>query len=256
MPTATQVIYRSLRLIGQIRPGQGASASQNNDGLATANDMLDAWSVERLNVFNVATASYPLTTATPAYLIGPGQTLNAPRPIRIERAGILIANPNGSGTIRQPLRILSEREWDAIAVKISTSPIPEKLYCDNAYPYATLNLLPIPTFSSGTAPKLELSTWTALTQFPDLTTDVEFPPAYELAIRYNLALLLAPGYPQNVADSEMARVQQVAAGSLAALRALNLTLAHDDEGTQAWQAQEPMNTPPAGPVNALEAPKQ
>jgi len=244
MPTATQMIYRSLRLLGQIRQGQGASTSQNNDGMATVNDMLDAWSAERANVFNVATASYPLVTTVSAYLIGPAQTFNAPRPIRIERAGILIANPNGAGTLRQPLRILSQHEWDEIAIKIEASPIAEKLYCDNAYPYATLNLLPIPTFASGTPPKLELSTWTALTAFPDLVTDEEFPPAYELAIRFNLAVLLSSTYPPNITDQEMQRIVSTAASSLAAIRALNRSLAYEDQDLKAWRAAEPLDNPP------------
>jgi len=247
MPSATQEIYRALRLLGQIRQGQLASASQNADRLATLTDMLDAWSAERDNIYSVGTASYPLVTGTPAYLIGPAQTINAPRPIRIERAGILIANPNGTGTLRQPLRILSEHEWDEIAIKIEQSPIPEKLYCDNAYPYATLNLLPIPMFTSGTAPKLELSTWSALTQFADLTTDEEFPPAYELAIRFNLALLLAPTYPQNIPDAQMQRIISTAASSLAAIRALNKSLAYEDQDLEAWRAAEPLNDPPPVP---------
>jgi hypothetical protein len=253
--TATQFTYGALRLIGQIRQGQGPSPSQLADGLTTLNQMLDAWSAERTNIFNVATAAYPLTNSVGAYLTGTGQTI--PRPVRIERAGILVPNPSNTAQyLRFGLRILKEREWDGIAVKISTSPVPEKLYCDAAFPNATINLLPIPTFGSGTPSQLELSTWTVLTQFPDLVTDEEFPPAYTLAIQYNLAVLISTTYLPTIGDAALARVTSTAATSLAAIRALNAALARDDSDAEVWEASEPANEPAGGPVNAMEAPQQ
>jgi len=255
--TATTLITRALRLLRVVRnAGQSASSVELAEGLLSLNDMLDNLSTQRANIYNIATASYPLVTGTPAYLIGPAQTINAPRPLRIERAGILTANPNGTGTIRWPLELLSEREWDAIPLKISTSPVPRKLYIDNAWPFATINLLPIPTWSSGTAPKLELSTWSPLTEFPDLTTDETFPPGYEEALTFNLAARLSSSFEKAIPDEEMQRITNTAAASLSAIRALNLTLETENRANQSWEAQQPDNNPPAGPVNALEAPKQ
>jgi len=256
--TATTMITRALRLLRIVfNPGQTAGPQELAEGLITANDMLDEWSTQRANIFNVGTAAYPLTTAVGSYLIGPAQTINAPRPLRIERAGILVANPNGTGTVRFPLSLLSEREWDALPNKtIKTSPVPTDLYIDNAWPYANINLSPIPTFSSGTAPKLELSTWSQLTDFPDLTTDETFPPGYEEALTFNLAVRLVPAFGRNCSDAAMARIENVAATSLVGIRSLNLALEHEGRQEEAWAAQQPDNNLPAGPVNALEVPKQ
>lgn len=255
MPTATVVIAQALRRIGVLRAGQLASVSQNNDGLIALNDMLDNWSTERTNIFNVATASFPLITTQQSYTIGAAGNFNTGRPVRIERAGILLTNPNGSGFLRQPLQLLSEREWDAISIKIETSPVPEKLYYDYAFPLGNLNFLPIPTWGSGTAPKVELSTWTVLTQFPDLTTSETFPNGYEQAIVYGLAGLLAPMWPKCIPDDEMAKVMDQAAKSLAAIRALNRAMEMEDKGMLAWQAMQPLNDPPAGSIDSLKAPR-
>lgn len=43
-------------------------------------------------------------------------------------------------------------------------------------------------------PELELNTWSPLTSFPDLTTNVVLAPGYEDALRYNLCVRLAPQF--------------------------------------------------------------
>ena len=255
--TATQFIYIALRQIGQLRQGQAASVSQNNDGLTLLNNMLEEWSTERTNIFTIGTAAYSLTTTQNVYPIGPTATapFAVPRPIKIERAGILVVNPNGSGTVRFPLQLLSEHEWDAIAVKISSSPIAEKLYSDNAFPNANLYLLPIPTWGSGTAPKIELSTWAALTQFPDLTTDEEFPPGYAEAIQFNLCLKLVGTYPEALSSAQLQDLAANATASKAAIRALNAANFKEDAAMAAWMAAQPADEPGGGPVNALMPPQ-
>lgn len=254
--TGTTLITRALRLLRVVfNAGQTASSVELSEGLTTLNDMIDNWSTQRLNIFAIATNAYTLTTTVGSYLIGPAQTLNAARPLRIERAGILSANPNGSGTIRFDLELLNEREWDAIRVKISTSPVPRKLYINNAWPYATIYLLPIPTWGSGTAPQLELSTWTALTNFPDLTTDETFPPGYEEALTYNLAVRLVPAFGKNITDTEMQRIVIQAETSLANIRALNETLERENIAMREWKAMQPDNNQPGPPLAAQGANK-
>lgn len=249
--TSNSLVTAALRLLRIVRnPGQSASSVELTEGFMRLNEMLDNWSTERYNIFNIATAAYALTTTVSGYLIGPAQTFNAPRPLRIERAGIQVVNPNGSGIIRWPLEILNERQWDEIAVKIKTSPVPTKLYCDNAWPFATLNLCPVPVFT-GTAPKLELSTWTQLTDFPDQTTDETFPPGYEVALVYNLAVLLAPQFEKAIPDDAMAVIVDKANTLKANIRALNQALEVENTKMMAWQAEQPGGDPAGGPVNAL-----
>ena len=249
--TATQYIYGALRLLGHLRPGQAASASQNADGLTLLNMMLDEWNTQRYNVFTIATASYTLVTTQQLYPIGLTAVapFNVARPIKIERAGILVTNPNGTGTVRFPLLLLTEHEWDQIGVKISSSPIPEKLYYDFGFPTGNLYLLPTPTWGTGTAPKLELSTWSALTQFPDLVTDEVFPPGYGEAIQFNLPLHLASSYPPAVSVDAVKAIVSTAAAAKAGIRALNQSN-FKDIPVDILMEQRPAE-PAGGPLDAL-----
>src|ERR1700736_4763423 len=46
-----QIIQSSLRLVGSLRSGQNLSAAELSDSLLVLQDMLDAWSAERLMVY-------------------------------------------------------------------------------------------------------------------------------------------------------------------------------------------------------------
>jgi hypothetical protein len=233
--TAQDIITSAMRLLGAIDAGGTPSTSELADGLTALNDMLDSWSIERLNVFTVGTAAYSLTSGTAAYTIGSGGNFNAARPVKIETAGILLPSPAGSGNLRFPLRVLRLPEWQIIVEKAAQAAIATDLYFDNASPLANVSLYPTPTFT-GTM-QVELGTWQALSQFPDQTTAVSFPPGFAQALRYNLAVKHAPEY--DVTPSPI--VIGIAQTSLAAIRALNASLMEGGE-------------PPAGPVNALDAP--
>ncbi len=243
--TATGIIYQALRLLAQLGPGQGASPEQNADGLVALNDMIASWSTERLNIFTTGVAAYSLTTTVQNYLIGTGQTLNGARPIKIAEAGILSPGANNGVVIRTPLKILSDAGWDAIMVKSATSQVPEKLYYDYAFPFGNIKLWPVPVFSATL--QLELTTWIALTLFPDLVTDETFPPGYEDAIRLNLALRISSQYPGAAVTQQLL---QNAAEAKAGIRALNAAYADDANPEREPPTTTSLNAiggqPPAG----------
>jgi len=232
---AQPIISDALRLIGQVHPGQTPADAELAEGLLVLNALLDSWSIERLNIIVVGSALYDLVTATGAYTIGPGGTFNQARPIKIERANIKVVD-GGAAThwLRLgPLGLLTAKEWAAIIEPGATATVPEALYYDHAFPLGNINLWPVPVFT-GTAPKIELFYWNALTAFPDLnTTDVSLAPGYDAALKYNLALVLAPRH--GVAPPQA--VVAAAAETKAAIRALNVAL--------------PDAEPPAGPLNAV-----
>jgi hypothetical protein len=197
--------------------------------------MLASWSVERMNIFTILRSEYPLVTATQSYTIGSSGVFNSTRPVKIERASILIANAGGSGKISQPLDLIDEKQWSDIVERGASGVIPRVLYADMAFPLATLYLWPVPTFT-GTAPQLELWTWSQLQSFADLTTAYTFPPGYDRALKFNLAVEVAPQF--GIVPTP--QVQQIAADSKAALRMLNMAA--------------PGASPVTGQVSALAPP--
>lgn len=233
--TGQQLVNAAMNLLGALTQGESPSVSESTDALQAANDMLASWSIERMNIFTILRSEHPLVTATQSYTIGSAGVFNVTRPVKYERAAILIANAGGSGKLSQPLDLIDEKQWSDIVERGVSGVIPRVMYADMAFPLTTLYLWPVPTFT-GTAPQLELWTWQQLQSFADLTTAYTFPPGYDRALKFNLAVEVAPQF--GIVPTP--QVQQIAAESKAALRMLNMAA--------------PGATPVTGQVSALAPP--
>lgn len=185
MSTARDLISGSLRALGALATGETVQASEANDALVVLNELLDSWSNESLLVFNRAAESFSLVAGTGSYTIGDGATFDTLRPQRIENAFIKDDN-----NYEQVLEIIGKDDYANIALKNTTSDLPMYLYPENTYPNMTLRLWPVPS----AAYTLVLYNWSPLTQITNLSTTLSLPPGYLRALRYNLAIELAPEY--------------------------------------------------------------
>ena len=200
--TLRELLRSSFRLIGVLHEGQGPNGDDIADGLVVLNSMLSSWSIDRLNIFTFARDEYPLNGTQQTYLLGAGAPdFDGARPIRIDSAAVIYA---GSGVPSEtPLEILTVTQWEEISCKQATSTLPARLYADNGFPYCGLNLWPIPTMAA----KLVLYTWRALVGgflAAALDVAVSFPPGYEDAIRYGLAVRLAPEWDKKIRPDVLA----------------------------------------------------
>ena len=187
--TALELIKSALRLDGILASGETPTDSEAQDALVVLNDMLDSWNAERLTIFTIQRQVFTIIAGQQAYTVGTGGNFNTPRPPKIESySWINLQNP--VQPMELPLESLNEAGWQAIPVKNITSSIALSVWDDLGFPLRTLNYWPVPTIGAQTA----LYTWTALTEFADLTIDNTYPPGYAKAIRYNLAADLAPEY--------------------------------------------------------------
>lgn len=219
------LIVRSLRLIGVLATGEVPSADEANEALETCQDMLDSWQAEGFQIFSVQRVvkdvnnnPLTLTPGKQVYTVGAGGDLNIPRPARIERVGIItLTNP--AQPLELPIDNLTLDQWQAIPVKNIQSTIPQKVWNDNNFPLMNLSYWCVPSVAVQTA----LYVWQLLATFPDLdVTDVEFPPAYARALRYNLALELAPEYGGAADPAAVAMVAKVAEESKTLIKGFNL----------------------------------
>lgn len=191
--TANDLIASSLRLIGVLASGETASGAEASDALVVLNDMLDQWNAERLTIFDIIPQDFPLVAEQQLYTLGTGGNFNIARPPRIERASLMwLANP--SQPLELPLDIMDYASWQAIPVKDTTSTQPRVVYVEYSFPLINLRYYPVPNIISDT----RLYVWNPLTSFTALSTDLTFPPGYAKALRYNLALDLAPEYGRPV----------------------------------------------------------
>lgn len=218
--TGQDLIASALRLIGVLASGETASAAEAADGLVILNQMIDSWNAERLSVFHILpngrstdTNTFALVPSQQDYTMGTGGNFNVARPAKIERASIeYLANP--AQPLELPLEILDYAGWQAIPLKVTTSNIPRYVYIDNAFPLRNLRFWPVPSEVHNAI----LYYWNALTQFTALITDLTFPPGYLKALRYNLAVDLAPEYGRSVPIEVAVQATQ----SKAKIKSMNL----------------------------------
>ncbi len=175
-----------MRLIGAIAAGETLETNELNDALVTLNQMTMSWNTEGASL--VARKRLLLSVA------GTNGPYTLPeRPVRIESASV------ASGGIDSMPDIVDAAGWEATPEKAAQSVYIRKLYCDYGYPTAAVYIAPIPRLGG----QLEMWIYAVITQFADLTTVIDLPPGYEIAIRFNLAIALLPEYPRSQADPSL-----------------------------------------------------
>jgi hypothetical protein len=207
---ASDLISNSLRFLGALAVGETASSAELSDGLLVLNELIASFSAEQATLYTRTSETVALTTAQ-TYTWGAGGTWTTARPLRL-----LAAESIYQGVYR-PVDIISYAEWQGIPERAVTGNVVQKLYLDNAYPLATASLWPKPTSSSTS---LELVSLKALAGFTNLTDSVDFPPGYERALRFALALDLAPEYGRPITP-ELVGLATQAKASIVALNKAN-----------------------------------
>ena len=239
MSTLLDVVSGSLTAIGQLGQGQTANPEDGALGLRQSNLMLSQKSTQRLFLPYIANRQYALVANQADYSIGQavGATFNAPRPVFIESAQVIVAGTK----IVLPLSILDKERWDAIRNKGAVADVPDSLYPEYQSPNMLFHVNPVTT---GT-PFINLGAWEQLTQFVTLFDVLAFPPAYEEWLESNLAVVLAPYYDQQVPQSLMMRAQKAEAAVMS-INAQGLGGALDDaQRLQSPNLGQPIPTGPA-----------
>lgn len=216
--SALDIIKAALRLIQVIDPLETPDSATAQDGLFALNQMVDSWNAQRLAIFTTARQLFNLNAGQQTYLMGQSGTtdFNVPRPAKIEYMSVINLN-NPVQPLELPLDYITEGQWREIPVKNIASALPQQVWDDQGFPNRTLNYWPVPNVPLQTA----IYTWTALTQFQDLTTLYTFPPAYAKALRYNLAIDLAAEFTSGNINP---LVEQQAIASFAVVQSMNAPL--------------------------------
>jgi hypothetical protein len=223
--TGLNLIKSAMRLIGVLSSGENPSDAEANDALAILNQLIDAWQIQRLMIYTVNrvaldTNGDPLTLEADQqdYTVYSSGDFDIPRPVRIEKASVVLTS--GDTPVEIPIPILDEQQWRAVSVKNVSGALPTAVYDDGGFPFRTLSYWPIPNVGGLQA---VLYCWTQLQQFADLVTEFAFPKGYLKALRYSLAVDLAPEF--GVADvPPVVAIQAVRA--LAAIKSLNVPKMH------------------------------
>jgi len=209
--TVRDVIAGSFRLLAGDDQTFGADDYKN--AMYSLNSMLQTWTTEGLTVYTINRTVLPLTIGVQAYTLGTGGTLNMARPTWIENMSVI---PTGiSPLVEIPIKILLDEDWQQVLVKSVASTFPIACYPQGDFPLNTLNFWPIPTVACSVV----LYTPGSFGDFQTINDAVSFPNGYERAMRYNLAMEIAPEYGIEVSST----VQGIAYVAKNQIRARNHT---------------------------------
>lgn len=178
--TADGICYQVARLLGILRPGQGANTDTVADLFTGLNQMIDGWNAERLMIPSMTRTEFALVAGQEDYTLGPsGADWTLSRPSRVDSASLL--SSAGAATEMPFDGLLTIDEY-----RIGKSGV----YVNMTYPRIQITVRPAPAAGQ----YLAIYTWASLAQFADGTTSYTLPPGYEEAIKFNLAHQMAPSY--------------------------------------------------------------
>lgn len=222
--SALQMIARAMRAVGSLGSGEAPTASEVQDAGLILNQMLDAWSAERVSVFVVTPVSQDqngntlsLVANQQKYLLGNQvgtEDFFLQRPPRLERVSVLYSASQQT-PVEIAMKMYDDQQWQGIANKNTPSLLPEVCYVEPTFPDTSLYFWPTPNLAN----PVILYLWQALTQFEDINLPMTFPPGYMEAIAYNLAMRLYAEFPGD--PSKFQVVQQLAAQSKARINSIN-----------------------------------
>lgn len=188
--TLLDIITEALGDINALAIGEVPDAAQAARGLSKMNGLLDQWKAEELNAYSIARATATLTASQTSFTVGASGNINISRPVYIER--VAFVDNAVSPVVEYSMGpLLTEQEWERIAVKGLTASLPSRAYYESTFPTGTLYPWPIPTRSN-----LLWAVYYAVPvgEFTAVADPVALPPGYKRMLVSNLAMELLPPY--------------------------------------------------------------
>lgn len=182
MTTALELFRDALDLTDAVGADQQLTAEELQVCLRTFNRLLDNWSTQSLAVYGLANQTFNTVNGQATYTIGVGGNWNTTRPIRIAELAYSVYN-----NVSFNCTAITQGQYDAIVNKTQTQQFPYFFLYVNENPLGQVTLWPVPNQVT----PITFSIERVLTQITDVYTELVFPPGYEEAFEYNLAVRLA-----------------------------------------------------------------
>lgn len=181
-----QVITSALRKLAVLPSGGTPTTAQVNDAVDSLNAIVKAFQADGMQLWKMSETSFTVTSGTSTYTVGPSQTVNCPKPIRIVQA-----DWTPSGGTNTPLNIYNRYDFNDLPQGTSYTGSPVNFYYQPLQTTGVIKLWPTPD-NSTTVIKFQYQS-----MFEDMdasTDDFDFPSEWMQALIYTLAWSLAPEY--------------------------------------------------------------
>jgi hypothetical protein len=211
--TAGELINSALRLIGQLAEAEVPSAATSQDALTAFNQMIDSWNTERLSVFCTQDQVYTWPANEIRRTLGPSGDISLSpqeRPILVDDI-TYFRDPQTN--VSYGIKMINQSQYNGIAVKTVTSTYPQVMFVNMTFPDIEIFIYPKPTRSL----EFHFISVQPISAPTTLNTVIALPPGYLRALRFNLAMELAPEF--GVEPSP--QVQRIAMASKRDLKRIN-----------------------------------
>ena len=196
--TRNDIIKGALRNLTVIAQGETPSASDIADGAEALNALIKQWQTEGCKLWLYDEEELSLTANSQSYTIGSGGNLDTTKPIEIMSARY---HYNTSG-IDIPMTALSRDEYFDLPLKSSPG-VPLNYYPDyQTGDYVYFYIWPIIT--SATSDTIKMTLKTEVEDFDSASNDADFPKEWLRALKFNLAVDLAPEYGREAGQTLVA----------------------------------------------------
>ncbi len=200
-PTANEIILSAFELIrvSDSESLQVPTTAQYNRAIQALNFMLSAWQTDGLQLWARKTTSFSLTEGTINYEIGSGATINVNRPLKIYNAW----RHDSVGNTDVPIQVVSEKEYNEYNNKQQEG-TPIALYYNPRYESNSvqegatakgiISIYQPADANAVTAYSIFINYQRPFNDFTATTDTLDFPQEWNEAIKYGLAVRLAPVY--------------------------------------------------------------
>lgn len=194
------LLKSALRLMNVYRSGESIPNAELVDASEALNLILKDWSKDGAHLWLRSEITITLVASQNSYTIGPGGDNTSARPLRITEAFIR------DGTTDTPLNIISKQEYVAIGDKSATG-VPNSIYFEPTLTKSTLYVYVAPDADAATNKTIHLWVERMVSDMTSGTDSFEVPQEWYRALKWNVALELAPEY--GLADKKPALMSRI-----------------------------------------------
>jgi hypothetical protein len=186
--TRDELIKASFRLIGVGHRGESVPADEINDASEALNIMIKAWQADGLQLWKREDASITLSDGVSTYTLGPTGSIVMQRPLRI-----LECVRRDTSNIDVPLNKLSKQEYTTLSNKFNAG-TPVSYHYDPQLDNGEFTIWQTPDADIAAEYTIEIVYHIPFEDMDSTTDNFDFPVEWLEAIKYGLAIRLAPEY--------------------------------------------------------------
>jgi hypothetical protein len=206
--TVLDLIKSAYTLLNINAVNDSLSTPEANAALQYLNMMVDQWTTEQFLLYAIKQYNFAVSANTITYTIGPSGTWDTTtddRPTRIESAFCRVTN--STTAIDFVMKQITNKTYEELPLKGFGTSYPTHFMYVPSYPLGSISLYPMPS----QALYAYFNCWMQFSSFASLTTTIELPPGYAIALRYGLAAELIPQYgiPEPKASFILKRAEEL-----------------------------------------------